>query len=225
MVDTVERARHLNRNTTTEILTIPTVEFKIQERGSIAGMLFKPFKNNKARIKFIYTLARLYRRQETPQRKASKRAQTDFFIFKGDDTPIVSKRKKTTDTFRNVSNDSMVSHIALDRKRSESGGETVKLEFGTLEAGKGKPVQYPCPYPMILPHPVCLICIGNDEFTYEKWMRPIPQKDVFKKHVATHFRLPEYQREFECRHPKCSTKLEGTMHFKRYAYGVHGVSH
>ena len=72
------------------------------------------------------------------------------------------------------------------------GGETVKLELGTLEAGKGKPIQYPCPYPIMLLHRVCLICIGNDEFTYEKRMRLIPRKDVLKKHVATRFRLPEY---------------------------------
>ena len=123
-VDMIEMARQVNGNTTTEILTIPTVEFEIRERGTIAGMLSKPVGNNKARIKFIYTLARLCCRQETPQCKASKRNQPDFFIFKGDDTLIVSKREKTTDSFRNISNDSTITHIALDRKPSESPGET-----------------------------------------------------------------------------------------------------
>ena len=118
----------------------------------------------------------------------------------------------------------MITHIALDRRSSESG-KTVRLEFGTLEADESKPVQYLYPYPIMLSHLVCLICIGNDEFTYEKWMRPMPRKDVLKKHVATHFRLPEYQRGFECRHLKCSTQLEGIMHFKRHAYDVHGVFH
>src|SRR6266581_2959918 len=31
------------------------------------------------------------------------------------------------------------------------------------------------------------------------------------KYVATHFRLSEYQREFECRHLKCATQLESII--------------
>ena len=58
-VDTNEIARQLNGTPATEVLTLPTVEFEIQERATIARMLFQPFKNDKARIKFIYTLARL----------------------------------------------------------------------------------------------------------------------------------------------------------------------
>jgi len=60
-VDMIKIARQLNGNTTTEILTISTVEFEIRARGTIAGILFKPFKNDQARIKLIYTLARLCR--------------------------------------------------------------------------------------------------------------------------------------------------------------------
>lgn len=76
LVDTIEIARHLNGNTTIEILTIPTVDLEIRGRGAIAGMLFKPFKNNKARIKFIYTLARLCCRQETLNAKPLNEPKT-----------------------------------------------------------------------------------------------------------------------------------------------------
>ena len=119
----------------------------------------------------------------------------------------------------------MTQRLLVSRLTENPQRVQVRLEFGTLEADEGKPVQYPCSYPMMLSHPVCLICISNDEFTYETRMRPIPRKDILKKHVAAHFRLPEYQRGFECRHLKCSTQLEGIVHFKRHAYDVHGVSH
>jgi len=79
-------------------------------------------------------------------------------------------------------------------------------------------------YPMVLPHLICLICIGNEEFTHERRMHPIPRKDVLKKHVETHFRVPEYQRGFKCRHPECFIELDGMMHFERHALDVHGVS-
>jgi hypothetical protein len=77
----------------------------------------------------------------------------------------------------------------------------------------------------VLPYPVCLICIGNEEFSYERRMRHIPRKDVLKKHVETHFRLPELQSGFACRHPSCSDMLFDSVHFKRHALDIHGVSH
>jgi hypothetical protein len=75
------------------------------------------------------------------------------------------------------------------------------------------------------PHPICLICIGNEEFSDERRMRCIPRKDVLKKHVETHFRLAELQSESQCRHPRCSVVLADVVHFKRHALEVHGVSH
>ena len=98
-IDTIEIARQLSGKAATEILTLPTAEFEIRERATIAAMLFKPFKNDKARIKFIYTLARLCHRQETPQRKASKRKETDFVIFESHEASFVSKRKKAINGF------------------------------------------------------------------------------------------------------------------------------
>ncbi|KAF2194702.1 hypothetical protein K469DRAFT_547808 [Zopfia rhizophila CBS 207.26] len=186
-VDTTEIARQLSGNATIEVLTLPTVEFEIRERATIAGMLFKPFKNNHARI---------------------------------------NKRKKTINSFNDTSNNPTHGRMASDRvPQKTQGGETVKLEPDASETDEVEAVQCLHPYPMVLPHPVCLICIGNDEFSYEKRMRPKPRKDVLKKHVETHFQLPEYQKEFECRHPKCSAQLENMVHFKRHAYEIHGVSH
>ena len=59
------------------------------------------------------------------------------------------------------------------------------------------------------------------------WKEDAPNstKDVLKKHVETHFRLPGLRSGFQCRHPNCSDILGDMMHFKRHAFEVHGVSH
>ncbi|KAF2193897.1 hypothetical protein K469DRAFT_548723, partial [Zopfia rhizophila CBS 207.26] len=182
-VDTIEIARQLSGKAATEVLTLPTVEFELGERAAIAGMLFKPAENDKARVKFVRTLARLCQLQETHQPKALKRKKMDF------------------------------------------GSEVVKQEPDASKCEEIVEVQSRHLYPMVPPHPVCLICIGNKESSYEWRMRHKPRKDVLKKHVKTHFRLPKYQGEFQCRHPNCSDMLDGMMHFKRHAFDVHGVSH
>ena len=56
-IDTIEIARQLSGKGPTKVLTLPRVEFKLQERATITRMLFTPFKNKKARVKFIGNLA------------------------------------------------------------------------------------------------------------------------------------------------------------------------
>ena len=220
-IDTIEIARQLSGKGPTEVLTLPRVEFELRERATIAGMLFAPFKNEKAWVKFIENLARLCHRQETAQRKPSKRKKIDFVVFESEKTSQVRKRKDIG--LKSTLNHQTPDHVSLKEESPDNKDcGTVRQELGTSDAAEAETVQL---YPMELPHPVCLICIGNDEFSYEKRMRHIPRKDVLKKHVETHFRLPEYQTEFQCRHPECSIKLGGMMHFKRHAFDVHGVSH
>ena len=173
-IDTIEIASQLSGKAAIEVLTLPTAEFEIRERATIAAMLFKPFKNGKARIKFVYTLAQLCHRQEMPQRKASKRKETDFVIFESHEASFVSKRKKAINGFENVSND-LILHTALGEIPQKSqGGETAKQEPSASEADEIEAVQCPRPYPVVIPHPVCLICIGNEEFIYKKRMHYIP---------------------------------------------------
>jgi len=57
LIDTIEIARQLSGKGPTKVLTLPRVEFELRERATIAGMLFTPFKNKKARVKFIENLA------------------------------------------------------------------------------------------------------------------------------------------------------------------------
>ena len=57
LVNTNEIARQLSEKPATEVLILPTIEFKIWEWATIARILFKPFKNNNICIKFVYTLA------------------------------------------------------------------------------------------------------------------------------------------------------------------------
>jgi len=197
-IDTIEIARQLSRKAATEVLTLPAVEFELRERAAISSMLFKPIQDDKARVKFVRTLARLCHKQESRQPKTSKRKKVDFVVCE-EGSSSSSKRKKSVDGFEKT----------LPSQDSEKILETQSQQL----------------YPIMPPHPVCLICIGNEEFSYERRMRHIPRKDVLKKHVETHFRLPELQSGLQCRHPNCSDMLVDMMHFKRHAFDVHGVSH
>lgn len=211
-IDTIEIARQLSGKAAAEVLTLPAVEFELRERATIANMLFKPAQDDKARVRFVRTLARLCQKQETRQPKAFKRKKVGLIAYEADGSSFSNKRKKCTD--------------GLEKSPLHQVCEIVKEELDVpqpvedvLEVRSGQL------YPTVLPHPVCLICIGNEEFSYERRIRHVPRRDVLKKHVENHFRLSELQSEFVCRHPSCSDMLFGMMHFKRHAFDVHGVSH
>ncbi|KAF1838361.1 hypothetical protein BDW02DRAFT_636434 [Decorospora gaudefroyi] len=182
-IDTIEIARQLSGMAADKVLTLPAVEFEVRERGTIAGMLFKPIQDDKAR--------------------AFKRKKAALVACEDNGSSFSKKRRKDSD---------LVCEIVKQDLDAPQRGNI--LEVGSAQL-----------YPTMIPHPVCLICIGNKEFSYERRMRHIPRKDVLKKHVETHFRLPELQSEFLCRHPSCSDHLVDMMHFKRHALDVHGVAH
>ncbi|KAI1510323.1 DUF3435 domain containing protein [Pyrenophora tritici-repentis] len=210
-IDTIEIARQLSGKAAAEVLTLPAVEFELRERATIAGMLFKPIQDDKTRVRFVRTLARLCHKQETRQPKAFKRKNVGLVTREANGSYLSNKRKKGTDSVEN-------SLLNQD-------GEIAEEELDVPPRGNILQAQFRQLYPRVLPHPVCLICIGNEEFSYERRMRHVPRKDVLKKHVETHFRLPELQSGFQCRHPSCSVMLVDMMHFKRHALDVHGVSH
>lgn len=207
-VDTIEIARQLSGKPANDVLTLPTVEFELRERAAIAGMLFKPLENDRARAKFVRTLAQLSHLQETRRPKALKR-KIDFVEHHATPSSTTCKKNKNGSPNKAISLGSSIVKQEPDTPRDE---EVVEVHSQPL-------------YPAMLPHPVCLICIGNKEVLYEQRMRCVPRKDVLKKHVQTHFKDPKYQGEFECRHPACSTKLDGMMHFMRHAFDAHGVCH
>jgi hypothetical protein len=210
-IDTIEIASQLNGMAAAEVLTLPAVEFELQERATIAGMLFKPIQDDKARVKFVQTLARLCHRQETRQRKAFKRKGVGLVTREANGSYLSNKRKKGTDGVKKspLNHDCEIVNEELNVPRRENDLEVRSQQL----------------FPTTAPHPICLICIGNEEFSFERRMRCIPRKDVLKKHVETHFRLAALQSEFQCRHPSCSDMLVGIMHFKRHALDVHGVCH
>jgi hypothetical protein len=203
-IDTIEIARQLSGMAADKALTLPAVEFELRDRGTIAGMLFKPIQDDKGRVRFVRTLARLCHKQETRQPRTFKRKRVDLVACEGNGSLSSNKRKKGTDN-----QDYETEKEELDALRCENAIEVWSRQL----------------FPTVAPHPICLICIGNEEFSDERRMRCIPRKDVLKKHVETHFRLAELQSEFQCRHPRCSEMLMDMMHFKRHALDVHGVSH
>jgi hypothetical protein len=203
-IDTIEIAKQLSGMAADKVLTLPAVEFELRERGTIAGMLFKPIQDDKARIKFVRTLARLCHKQETRQPQAFKRKRVGLVAYEPNSSSFSNKRKKGTNCV-----EKSPQKEELDAARHESVLEVQSRQL----------------FPTVALHPICLICIGNEEFSYERRTRYIQRKDVLRKHVATHFRLAELQSEFQCRHPRCSDMLMDETHFKRHALDVHGVSH
>jgi hypothetical protein len=109
--------------------------------------------------------------------------------------------------------------------RSMTDSEVVEAALNASQCGDVLEIPSRQLYTTVLPHPVCLVCIGNKEFSDEYRMKCFPQKDLLNKHVGTHFRGPKFQSRFQCRHPTCLAMLEGIKHFKRHAFDVHGISH
>jgi hypothetical protein len=211
-IDTIEIARQISGMAADKVLTLPAVEFELLERSTIAGMLFKPIQDDKTRVRFVRTLARLCHKQETRQSKAFKRKKVDLVVCEANGPSSSNKRKKGADGFV--------------KSPLTQGGKSATEELDALQCGRIMELPSRQLYPIKLPHPVCLICIGNEEFSYESRMRRIPRKDVLKKHVERHFRPAErLQSEFQCLHPLCSDMLIGMDHFKRHAFEIHGVSH
>jgi hypothetical protein len=203
-IDTIEIARQLTGMAADKVPTLPAVEFELQERGTVAGMLFKSIQDDKARVKFVQTLATLSHKQETWQPQACKRKRVGLVADEANGSSYSNKRKKGTDN--------QDCAIAKEELNAPRHGNILEVRSRQL-------------FPIVAPHPMCLICIGNEQFSYERRMRCIPRKDVLKKHVETHFRLAELQSESQCRHPRCSDVLVDMMHFKRHALEVHRVSH
>jgi len=50
-IDTIEISKQLSGRPAVDVLTLPPVEFELRERATIAGMLFKPFRNDKGSYK------------------------------------------------------------------------------------------------------------------------------------------------------------------------------
>lgn len=210
-IDTIEIARQLSGKAAVEVLTLPTVEFELRERATIAAMLFKTIENDNTRVKFVHALARLWGLRETSRPKASKRTETDFVVFESHGVSSPTKRKKTAG--------------GLERCLPTHDGKVVKPEPNALECEDIVEIESRHPYPTVPPHPVCGFCYGNKQFSYERRMKVWPRKDVRKKHVDTHFRNPKYQGEFDCPYPDCSSKLNGKMHFRRHSLDVHRIPH
>jgi hypothetical protein len=201
-INTIKIEKQLSRKPTTEVLTLPTPEFKLRERATIANILSKPFKNDRARVRHINTLAQLYRLQETPRPNTQKRKADRI-------EDLISSSK---------SGRSLLKPTVLDIR--------FKKYSPTISQGEGvvHDQSYHL-YPTILPHPVYLFYIGREDLSYERRMRHIPQKDVLKKHIIVHFKDPQYQREFKYRHPSYSKKLDRIGHFIRHTLDVHRVYH
>jgi hypothetical protein len=179
-IDTIEIARQLSGKAATEVLTLLAVEFELRERATVSGMMFKPVENDGVRVKFIHTLARLCRLQETRRPKVMKRNRTVFVVCESHRASSPRKKGKVVD--------------CLEKGPQGQGSEVEKQKPAKRDDITEAQSQHL--YPMVLPHSICLLCIGNEECSHKWRMRHRERRDVLNKHVDAHFRQPEYQREF-----------------------------
>jgi hypothetical protein len=206
-IDGIEIAKQLEGKSTTEVLKLPVVEYELRERAVAANMLFQPFQDERTRLQFVRVLIKLGRKQETQRPKALKR-KIDIVVCPRDQDSSPSKKSQCS--------------VALSLYSGDQGTMVEKKESTLTECED----TWEELYPKVLPHPVCLICIGNSVPTHDWRLRHWPRKDVLKKHVDAHFRDPQFQAAFACRHPKCrEVMLDGILHFKRHALDEHGVAH
>lgn len=238
-IDTIEITKQISGHAAADILTPPAIEFELQERAAIANMLFTPIQDDTTRVKFVCTLIKLCRRQETRQPKASKRKDAEWDAYTGGNSSkrikigsIPDKGLRDSDPLRHVTRPK-----ASKRKEIEwdDGHPSTRTDVGRISAKDLRDseslqlvttveTQSLPDFSIRPPYPLCLICVGNEEFTYERRLKPW-RKDSLKRHIKVHFKETQYQDKFECRHPACSEKLYGIGHFMRHALDVHGVCH
>jgi hypothetical protein len=135
----------------------------------------------------------------------------DFVVCEDNKLLSPNKRKKSADGFEKSSliQDCMIANEKLN----------------ALQRRQILDVQSQQPFPTVLLYLVCLLCKENEELSYNRRMCHIPQRDVLRRHVETHFQLSKLGSEFQCCHPSCSGMLENMMHFRVHAFDVHRVSH
>ncbi|OAL56175.1 hypothetical protein IQ07DRAFT_639770 [Pyrenochaeta sp. DS3sAY3a] len=214
-IDTIEIARQLSGKAAAEVLTLPPVEFELRERATIAAMLFKTIESDKARITFVRMLNRLCWLEETRRPRAVKRAEptSDFVPFEDLGRSPTKKLKSLVPGSEGCPRVDSSSLIVILEPGIPKRGDIVEIECSNL-------------YPTEPPYPLCLFCMGNEQYSYEQRMKQRSRKDVLSKHVASHLRNDKYQGgEFNCPHPSCSQKLYDGMHFKRHALDVHKIIH
>ena len=145
--------------TTDKVLTLLAVKFKLQERGTITSILFKLIQDNKAQIRFVRTLVRLYYKQETRQQQAFKRKRVGLVASKAYSLSFLNKQKKSTNSVK--------------RSLLNQDCDIINKELNALRCENVLEVQSQQLFPIIAFYLIYLIYIGNVEFLYKQRIRCI----------------------------------------------------
>jgi hypothetical protein len=85
----------------------------------------------------------------------------------------------------------------------------------------------PYALPMIMPYPLCLICLYSPQLPWKTRTKRFLRKDVLYKHFKAHSQDLRFQSEFRCLHPSCTVDLKPLnshlLRFQRHAKSHHGV--
>lgn len=184
-VDTLEVAHQLSELAASDILTLPVTDFKLPERAAIAGMIFKPFPDERTHIEFPRLLVRLCQSQET-------RYQTTLKLKRGLDQLGQGEMIHDESRLPSNGNKQRAKHLPLEGRHSK---DMTQISTGCTTSYTG---DNRAGYPIILNQRVCLICIGNAQYTRERRLQHIPRRDLLNKYLKFHFRSKTYQRPFQC---------------------------
>jgi Protein of unknown function (DUF3435) len=223
-IDEIEINRQLDGIPIPEILTRPVTQYELRERASIVSLMSLSLNELdeeqalKIRIKFVYKLSRLCHRQESrwfsPCRRIPTQACGEKRAVSYVDNAKAPKRLRLSVPEPNDS----LSPQALENVEENGDVDSASIKVEDVEALQDS-------YPIAFTYPVCLICIGDERFSYEERIRPFARKDSLQRHINLHVKNGEFDQRMECNHPNCSDWLDNVQHFMSHAARIHGVFH
>jgi hypothetical protein len=181
-IDEIEIGQQLSGLAVPEILTRPAAQYELRERVRIVKLMSTPLneldesEGLQMRIKFVHNLARLCHRQESRKSSPIKRPEP----HEGVQDP---KRMRSLTGVHDWSEPCTPSK-ACDSVVEEA--EDVEL----IDKA----------YPMRFERPICLICIGDEQKSREKHLRPFARKDVLKRHLNLHVKHGVFKDGFPTQH-------------------------
>jgi hypothetical protein len=223
-IDEIEINRQLDGVAIPEILTRPVTQYELREHTTIVRLISLPLNELdeeqalKTRIKFVYKLSRLCHRQESrwfsPCRRIPTQARGEKHAVSDVDNAKAPKRLRLS---------VLEPHDSVGPQALENVEKNGDVDSASIKVEDVEPLQDS--YPIVFTYPVCLICIGDEQFSYEERIRPFARKDSLQRHINLHVEKGVFNQGMECKHPNCSDWLDDVQHFMSHAARIHHVFH
>jgi hypothetical protein len=187
------------------VLNLSTIEYKVEERATVARLLFQPLEDLKldemfcVRIQLVQALAQLCKRQETP------------YQFK----------KKLTNTPRPAG----TANISMDIDHPAPSTPRIPVDAAVHAADLNHGTDGPDDGP-VTPDLCCPFCKWGDvEVAPRKWDYVFARPDSLGRHIRDQHLVERDGNEgFDCPYEGCSAFLGGAMHFLNHTVRQHRLT-